>query len=104
MFHILGVISSAGNSGDNFDALLSRSQPSKYSKMTETPTVYHNGLKTTFHRVPRRLSDPVQWTVWQFRGIKHGNIPARFLQASMNERFQLTTDATKFGYACPKIL
>ncbi|KAA8572120.1 hypothetical protein EYC84_002040 [Monilinia fructicola] len=41
-------------------------------------------------------------SMWQFRGIKYGKIPARFMQAELNEEFENFTDYYHYGPRCPQ--
>jgi hypothetical protein len=65
------------------------------SKLNE-PLVKHEKLKTTFHGIRHSESLPIR-EIWQFRGIKYANIPARFKQATLNESFAEFVDATRYG-------
>lgn len=37
-------------------------------------------------------------SIWQFKGIKYGKIPARFMQAELNEEFEDIAEAYHYGY------
>jgi hypothetical protein len=54
-------------------------------------------LSTAFNGVAREFTTPGSPSVWQFRGIKYGNIPARFMQATLNESFPNVLDTTNYG-------
>ncbi|KAM3068038.1 hypothetical protein ACMFMG_011086 [Clarireedia jacksonii] len=62
-----------------------------------SPQVTHPSLRTTF-----RGLYPKNKTVAQFRGIKYGNIPARFIQATLKEEFTENYDAINYGPKCPQ--
>jgi hypothetical protein len=63
-----------------------------------SPTIRHKLLSTTFTGLERSFFNTGGSNVWQFKGIKYGTIPARFYQASMNEKFPPNSSATSFGY------
>jgi hypothetical protein len=62
------------------------------------PIVDHPKLSTLFKGVRHSISTSEQ-DVWQFRGIKYGNVSARFQQSALNEAFAAPIyDATTYGY------
>jgi len=65
------------------------------SKLNQ-PLIKHQKLNTTFHGIRHSESLPGR-EIWQFRGIKYGNIPGRFKQATLNEKFEKFVDATRYG-------
>ena len=65
------------------------------------PIIDHPKLSASFKGIRHSGSSPEQ-QVWQFRGIKYGNISARFQQSTLNEAFSAPVyDATKYGYVLP---
>ncbi|KAH7327085.1 Alpha/Beta hydrolase protein [Rhexocercosporidium sp. MPI-PUGE-AT-0058] len=55
--------------------------------------------------LPGNRKDFLQYrgtTIWQFRGIEYGTIPARFQQAVLRERFPSTFSATIYRSKCPQ--
>jgi hypothetical protein len=62
------------------------------------PIIDHPKLSTSFKGLRHSISSPEQ-PVWQFRGIKYGNVSARFQQSSLNDAFSPSVyDATTYGY------
>jgi hypothetical protein len=61
------------------------------------PTIRHETLSTFFTGLERNFFNTGGSNVWQFKGIKYGTIPARFYQASMNEKFPTISNATSYG-------
>jgi len=68
---------------------------SKSNHEMSKPAIKHSGLSSTFTGLYPNASER---EVWQFRGIKYGVIPARFNQATLNEKFPEEYDATAYGY------
>lgn len=67
------------------------------------PIVDHLTLKTVFRGITHNESSHDVYeddaiSMWQFRGIKYGKIPARFMQAELNEEFENFTDYYHYGY------
>jgi hypothetical protein len=62
------------------------------------PIIDHPNLSTSFKGLRHSISSPEQ-QVWQFRGIKYGNVSARFQQSTLNEAFLSSVyDATTYGH------
>ncbi|PMD40957.1 alpha/beta-hydrolase [Hyaloscypha variabilis F] len=66
------------------------------------PIIDHPKLSTSFRGIRHSISSPEQ-QVWQFRGIKYANVPARFSQSTLNETFPTPIyDAITYGPKCPQ--
>ena len=72
------------------------SPPSNIELSMSTLTINHTALSTTFKGLRHPISSS-EAEVWQFRGIKYGNIPSRFKQSILNETFPDISDATTYG-------
>ncbi|KAG0647699.1 Lipase 1 [Hyphodiscus hymeniophilus] len=67
------------------------------------PSIYHEELSTTFNGI-RHSASSSEAEVWQFRGIKYGNIPARFRQSVLNTSFPNSCDTSAYGPQCPQAI
>ena len=67
--------------------------------LTDGPSVelLHPTLHTSFVGVEHYVSDS-RTKVHQFRGIKYANVPLRFRRSVLFDKYEATTDATKYGY------
>jgi hypothetical protein len=88
---------------DEIDVLVTRfllcphcSHPSKIELSMSTLTINHTALSTMFKGLRHPISSS-EAEVWQFRGIKYGNLPSRFKQSILNETFPDVSDATTYG-------
>lgn len=62
------------------------------------PIIDHPKLSVSFKGVRHSISSS-EHQVWQFRGIKYGNITSRFQQSALNETFSTPVyDAATYGY------
>ncbi|KAF7863066.1 hypothetical protein EAF04_007149 [Stromatinia cepivora] len=79
------------------------------SQMPQTtlPIIDHPSLSTVFFGNAYSDSSGTEYnetalSIWQFNGIKYGKIPARFMQAELNEEFEDITECYHYGPKCPQ--
>lgn len=85
---------------DSFDSSTpSETSATEHSVLVDGPPVelLHPTLHTSFVGVQHYVSAPSA-QVHQFRGIKYADVPLRFRRSVLFDKYQATTDATKFGY------
>ncbi|KAL2060719.1 hypothetical protein VTL71DRAFT_9360 [Oculimacula yallundae] len=66
--------------------------------------VTHPALSCSFKGLEKSFFETGGATVWQFRGIEYGTIPARFQQAILNEKFPPSFNGTFYRPKCPQLV
>ncbi|CAD6447384.1 ffdbc64b-3cd6-4d6d-850f-379d78cce0a6 [Sclerotinia trifoliorum] len=75
---------------------------------TTHPIIDHSSLGTVLFGNAYGDSSATEYkeialSIWQFSGIKYGKIPARFMQAELNEEFEDMTECYHYGPKCPQV-